>query len=152
MAYDIPVYLHVKLWRDNANALMLWWFMSTCRHLGMGGKPTDPAVWAAQKQAMKTYLPLKQFYTQGEFYGLDETIHAHTLPDLKKSVLDCFNLDRTPEKRHVEFRLADIGLPAQPITMTGATVTMNGDEVEMEVSIPAEGHQLVRIQPAADTP
>jgi hypothetical protein len=152
MAYDIPVYLHVKLWRDNAHALMLWWFMSTCRHLGMGGKPTDPAVWAAQKQAMKTYLPLKRFYTQGDFYGLDETIHAHTLPDLQKSVLDCFNLDREPETRHVSFRLSDIGLPTQPIEMDGASFTLDGDKVEMTVSIPALGHQLVRIRPAADKP
>jgi len=152
MAYDIPVYLHVKLWRDNDQALMLWWFMSTCRHLGMGGKPTDPAVWAAQKQAMKTYLPLKRFYTQGEFYGLDETVHAHTLPDLKRSVIDCFNLDRTPESRHVAFQLSDIGLPVQPIEMDGASFTTNGDKIEMTVSIPAQGHHLVQIRPAADTP
>jgi hypothetical protein len=137
---------------DNSNALMLWWYMSTCRHLGMGGKPTDPAVWAAQKAAMKAYLPLKRFYAQGDFYGLDETIHAHTLPDLKKSVLDCFNFDRKPEVRHVEFRFSDIGLPAQQIKLEGATFSMNGDKVEIDVSIPALGHQLVQIRPVSDKP
>ena len=146
LVYDIPVYLHIKLWKDNPNALMLWWYLSTCRHIGMGGKPTDPAIWEAQKQAMKTYLPLKKFYSQGEFHGLDETIHVHTLPGLKSSVIDCFNLEHQPVTRHVQFSLADIGLTSQKISMDGATCTANGDEITMDVSIPAMGHTLVRIQ------
>ena len=43
---------------------------------------------------MQTYLPLKRFFTQGEFYGIDEMVHAHTLPELRESVLNVFNLDR----------------------------------------------------------
>jgi hypothetical protein len=148
LAYDIPVYLHIKLWKDNTNALMLWWYLSTCRHIGMGGKPTDPAVWEAQKQAMKTYLPLKRFYAQGDFYGLDETIHVHTVPDLKESVIDCFNLERSPVVRHLEFRLSEIGLPSQAIEMDGGSFTMNGDKIEMDVPIPAMAHHLIHLRPA----
>jgi hypothetical protein len=114
----------------------------------MGGKPTDPAVWEAQKLAMKTYLPLKRFYAQGDFYGLDETIHVHTLPDLKESVIDCFNLERQPVVRHLEFRLSDIGLPSQKIAMEGASFTLNGDKIELDVSIPAMAHQLIHLRPA----
>ncbi len=59
---------------------MFWWFASTIRHLGVGGKGPAP-VWEAQKKAMQAYLPLERFYTQGVFYGLDEMVHVHTLAD-----------------------------------------------------------------------
>ena len=38
LAYNIPLYLHINLKTDNANALAFWWYASTCRHLGIGGK------------------------------------------------------------------------------------------------------------------
>jgi hypothetical protein len=136
----------VSLKPDNENALVFWWFASTCRHLGMGGKSANPAVWAAHKNAMQTYLPLKRFYTQGTFYGLDETIHAHTLPELRESVLNIFNLTDKPIEKEIRFRPADIGLPAGPIKIEGATFTVNGDEITMKMPIPARGHQLVRIK------
>ncbi len=103
LAYGIPLYLHVGLKTDNENALVFWWYASTCRHLGVGGKP-GPAVWEADKRAMRTYMPLKRFYTQGEFYGIEETVHAHTLPDLRQSVLNVFNLSDKPVEKEVRFR------------------------------------------------
>lgn len=76
LAYEIPIYLHIDLRKDNEDALMFWWYASTCRHLGVGGKHEDPKVWNAHKEAMKLY---KKFYTRGTFYRLEETVHAHTL-------------------------------------------------------------------------
>jgi len=151
LAYSIPIYLHIRLNRDNANAMMLWWYASTCRHLGVGAKPSDPAVWEAQKRAMKTYLSLKRFYTQGVFYGLDETIHAHTLPEINECVIDCFNLNTKQDIRHVKFRLSEVGLTLRKISMEGGSFTADGDEIEMAVAIPPMGHQLVRIRPAEPT-
>ena len=93
LAYSIPLYLHVNLKQDNDNALMFWWYASTCRHLGVGGKP-GPTVWEADKRAMQAYRSLKRFYAQGVFYGIDETVHAHTLPDVRESVINVFNLEK----------------------------------------------------------
>jgi len=145
LAYSIPLYLHVNLQGDNANALVFWWFASTCRHLGVGGKPADPAVWEAEKRAMRLYLPLKRFYTQGVFYGLDEMIHAHTLPELQESVINVFNLEDQPVRKQVRFRLSQIGLGAGTARVEGVTAQQNGDEVSFVLEVPAHGHQLVKV-------
>ncbi len=145
LAYGIPLYLHVGLKTDNENALVFWWYASTCRHLGVGGQPA-PAVWEAEKRAMRTYLPLKRFYTQGEFYGIEETVHAHTLPNLRESVLNVFNLSDKPVVKEVRFRLADVGLPAGSVQIDGAAFTAEGDEVAMRVAIPARGQRLLKVK------
>jgi hypothetical protein len=146
LAYSIPIYLHVGLKPDNENALVFWWFASTCRHMGMGGKSPNAAVWEAQKRAMRTYLPLKRFYTQGVFYGIDETVHAHTLPELRESVLNVFNLGDKPVEKEVRFRLADIGLPTGSVQIEGASLSTIGDELTLKMPLPARGHQLVKIK------
>ena len=69
---------------------------------------------------------MKRFYTQGEFYGIDEMVHAHTLPDLRESVINVFNLDDKPVEKEVRFRLADIGLPAGSVKIEGAAFTVEG--------------------------
>jgi hypothetical protein len=152
LAYSIPIYLHVSLKPDNANALVFWWFASTCRHLGMGGKSPDPAVWAAHKKAMQTYLPLKRFYTQGEFYGLDETVHVHTLPELRQAVINVFNLTDKPAERQIRFRLADVGLLSGSVKIEGAAFQQNGAEITIDVAIAARGHLLLKAQAAANQP
>ena len=111
LAYGIPMYLHIDLRKDNARAMMFWWYASTCRHLGIGGKHLDPAVWEAHKNAMRTYTALKRFYAQGVFYGLDETVHVHTLPDLGECVVNVFNVDDAPASKTIRFRPEEIGLP-----------------------------------------
>jgi hypothetical protein len=146
LAYSIPLYLHVSLKGDNAHALVFWWFASTCRHLGVGGKPADPAVWEAEKRAMRRYLPLKRFYTQGVFYGRDEMIHVHTLPDIQESVINIFNLEDKPVRRQVRFQLPAIGLRAGTVQVEGATAQQRGDNVTFELDVPAHGHQLARVR------
>jgi len=91
LAYNIPLYDHINLKTDNANALVFWWTASTCRYLGIGGRfgvkasppsvevqfahlgigeknSPPPEIWQAQKKAMQTYLRLKPFFVRGDFY------------------------------------------------------------------------------------
>ena len=167
LAYSIPIYLHIDLRKDNANALEFWWYASTCRHLGVGGRHPDATlrssaasslrstsdqVWIAHKQAMQTYRRLKRFYTQGAFYGLDETVHAHTLPDEGRCVLNVFNLADVEVERDIRFKLADIGLKSgRGIAVDGLPAcggrawNADGDEVRLTLKIPARGHRLVEV-------
>jgi hypothetical protein len=147
LAYNIPFYLHVGLKSDNANALVFWWFASTCRHLGVGGKHPDRAVWEAQKKAMQQYKELKRFYTQGDFYGLDEMVHAHTLKDLGQSVINVFNLDDKPVERQIKFRLAEIGLPSAPVQIEGLPFAQKDDEITVTATVSARGHVWCKVKP-----
>lgn len=92
MACNVPVYLHVDLRKDNEHCLVLWWFASTCRHLGIGGTHENPAVVQAQQQAMKKYHDLERFYKIGEFYGIGEEIHVHAIPAENAFTVNLFNL------------------------------------------------------------
>ncbi len=145
LAYAMPLYLHINLKNDNENSLAFWWYASTCRHLGVGGKPEEK-LWEQHQKAMRTYLSLKRFYTQGAFYGLGETLHAHTLPDIRECVLNAFNLDPQPAQQKTRFRLADVGLPAGKVQVEGSSATVDGDEITLNLTLPAKGHQLVRLR------
>ena len=148
LAYSIPLYLHINLKQENENALLFWWYASTCRHLGLGGKPR-PAVWDALKRAMQTYLPLKRFYAQGAFYGLDETIHAHTLPDLQESIINVFNLADQPARKQIHFRPEEVGLPSGAVQIENTLFQRNGKEVAFDLDVPARGHRLLKVRMAA---
>ncbi len=145
LAYSLPMYIHIDLRTDNAQAVGFWWFASTCRHLGVGGQHPDPAVWAAHRAAMQAYLAHKRFFTQGVFYGLDETAHAHTLAEAGACVLNVFNLTDAPVVRTLRFTLAEVGLAGGAAQVIGAEGRMDGEAVVLTVSIPAMGHQLVEI-------
>ncbi|MEN6535185.1 MAG: hypothetical protein ABFD89_16090, partial [Bryobacteraceae bacterium] len=129
LAYSMPLYIHIDLRKDNINALMLWWNASTCRHLGMGGTHSDPAVRAAQKAAMRDYRRLKPFFTAGTFYGIDEMTHVHRHPAEPKLVVNCFNLEKEPVTRTVEFDNARFDLPP--------------GRFSEKITIPACGHVLL---------
>jgi hypothetical protein len=151
LAYSIPLYLHINLKNDNDHAMMFWWYASVCRHLGVGGKP-GPAVWEADKRAMQTYLSLKRFYAQGVFYGIEETVHAHTLPDLRASVINVFNLENKPVRKRFRLRAADIGLPVGPVQIEGAAVKQDGDRLVVDLALPARGHLLLKARSDARKP
>jgi hypothetical protein len=145
LAYNIPLYLHVNLKKDNENSLIFWWFASTCRHLGVGGKP-EAAVWEAEKKAMQTYKPLKKFYTRGVFYGIEEMVHAHTLSDLGESVINAFNLEDRPISKQIRFRLGEIGISRGPVGIEGAPFHQDGDMVSLDIDLPARGHRLLKVR------
>ncbi len=149
LAYSIPLYLHVNLKTDNPNALVLWWYASTCRHLGVGGKSGDAAVWQAQKGAMKTYLRLKPFFVQGEFYGLDEMIHVHTLREKNAAVINCFNLAEAPEVKNFTFKLSEVGLSGQMrYNVIGANSwRQEGEEIQIQADIAGRDAKVLEIIP-----
>ena len=149
LAYNIPMYLHINLKDDNANALVFWWNASLCRHLGVGGKHPDPKVWQAHKEAMKTYLRLKPFFTQGEFYGVDELIHVHTLTDRNAAVVNCFNLSDTAETKIFKINLSEIGLDpnGKYISKGSGTFQRDGASIKLSIDILAKAAKLIEIQP-----
>jgi hypothetical protein len=110
LGYDLPLYLHINMDNDNDNCLAFWWFASTARHLGIGGGASNEKRYQAYKQAMSEYLPLKDLYSRGTFYGIDELTHIHVLPEVGRCVLNAYNLTDTPVSRDVDVRLNDLGL------------------------------------------
>jgi hypothetical protein len=107
---NVPVYCHIDLADDTAGCVGLWWFASTCRHLGIGGTHPDPVVAEAQKAAMKTYRRLKRFFCEGDFYGANEAIHVHVLPDQSEAVINVFNLSDEFRTVSGEIRIDTLGL------------------------------------------
>jgi hypothetical protein len=145
LAYGLPVYLHIDLRKDNRQAMMFWWYASTCRHLGIGGTHSDPAVREAHKAAMRTYLSLKRFYARGVFYGLDETIHVHTLPEAGSAVFDVFNLENTPAPKTIRFRPEEIGLPPGAVRIEGAPFERESGGIVVKADLAARGHLLLKV-------
>lgn len=116
LAYAIPLYDHIPIEKDNDNCLAFWWIASTVRHLGIGGKKglgskeENKKRYQAYKEAMRQYKELKEFYTRGEFYGIDEYTHVHTLPQRNQAVINVFNLTGQPIEKQREIILREIGL------------------------------------------
>jgi hypothetical protein len=138
LAYSIPLYIHIDLRKDNDQALMLWWNISTCRHLGLGGTHADPAARQAQKQAMSHYRCLKPYFARGIFYGIDEQTHMHRHPTESSAVINCFNLDDRPATRRLDLDPARVGLdPNRRYTYP------------KEVQVAPYGHTLVEVRPVA---
>jgi hypothetical protein len=146
LAYSLPLYIHIDLRVDNENALSFWWNASTCRHLGIGGTPTNPAVVKSVTAAMKTYKRLKPYFTHGEFYGIDEMTHVHRAADRKSAVINCFNLEGTPVTREVRINPSDLGLePGRHYRFTGAGLRKSGEGYTGTINIAAQGHTLIEM-------
>lgn len=107
---NVPLYLHIDLRKDNEHAVVLWWFASTIRHLGIGGTSPSPAVVEAHKAAMKRYRELDRFYKRGEFYGMNEEVHVHVLPGERAFVVNVFNLSDQPRTIEGSLDLGEMGL------------------------------------------
>ena len=99
LASNVPFYTHVNLARDNIHCIVLWWYASTCRHLGIGGTNQDERIVKAQQEAMRWYRQHDRFYKRGEFYGISEEIHLHVLPEENAFTVNVFNL--SGEKKRV---------------------------------------------------
>jgi len=147
LAYELPLYIHIDLRKDNEHALEFWWYASTCRHLGVGGKHPDTKIWEAHKRAMKTYKELKDFYVKGAFYGLSEEVHAHTLPDKGKAVLNVFNLSDKEGTKQIDFRPTEIGLPnAMEFRVVGVSHTKREDRIHVTTELPAYGQGVFLVE------
>jgi len=119
LACDIPLYDHITMANDNDACLAFWWYASTVRHLGIGGKKglrsktENEARWQAYQAAMRQYLRLREWFVRGRFIGLDELTHLHVLPGKPGGVLVTFNLADKPIERDLTLNPADLGLTTQ---------------------------------------
>jgi hypothetical protein len=109
---NVPLYLHIDLRDDNEHCLVLWWYASTCRHLGIGGTHGDPRVSAAQKRSMEAYRRLDRFYKRGDFFGMHEEAHVHALPSENAFVVNLFNC--SAQERVVEGSVSVSGMGLDP--------------------------------------
>ena len=149
LAYSLPLYIHIDLRTDNAQALVFWWNASTCRHLGFGGTPTDAAVRSAHASAMKTYRRLKPFFAAGTFYGIDELTHIHRHPQQNAAVVNCFNLNPDPVVRKIAFEPERFGLkPGRHYQFSGADFSA-GNPYTANVTIPGRGHVFLEVTEAS---
>jgi hypothetical protein len=146
LAYSLPLYIHIDLRTDNAQALMLWWNASTCRHLGIGGTHKDPQAKRAHQEAMAAYRRLKPFFAAGVFYGIDELTHVHRHPVDQAAVINCFNLESKSTRREFRFEPAKFGLdPNLPYKIVGGDSTRTSADYKIEVAIAGYGHTLVEV-------
>lgn len=144
LAYEIPLYLHIDMSKDNDNCLAFWWYASTIRHLGIGGGKDNPERFEAYKLAMREYLSLKDLYTRGDFYGLDELTHLHVLPNDGRCVLNAYNLTDTPVLREVDIRLNDLGL-MEGVRVEGVPHEASGSRLRIKLEIPPFSPLVVKM-------
>ena len=119
---NVPVYLHIDLRKDMLGLPVLWWYASTCRHLGIGGTHKDPKVVAAQQAAMRKYRTWDRYFKRGEFYGINEEIHLHALPEENAFVVNVFNL--SDQKRTISG-----SIPLERLGLKGERLEAGPDSV-----------------------
>ncbi len=145
LAYGLPMYLHIDLRPQDEHCLALWWFASTCRHLGIGGTHADGRSWEQIKRSMALYQELAAFFKRGEFYGLAEDTHAHTLPD-EGTVLTVFNLTNQPVERTLAFTAAEVGLESfAGLVLSGCEGEAKGKVASLQLSLPAYGVAVIKL-------
>ncbi len=130
-------YLHIDLRKDNEQCVVLWWYASTCRHLGIGGTSPNPAVVEAQKRAMNRYRELDRFYKRGEFFGINEEIHLHALRGENAFVVNVFNLSDQARTVGGSMALEKMGLDGRK-RYDGASAGETIEGGELKVSLKME--------------
>jgi hypothetical protein len=107
---NVPIYTHVDLSKDNEHCIVLWWYASTCRHLGIGGTHKNSEIVKAQQEGMRWYRAHDRFFKRGEFYGISEEIHLHVLPGERAFTVNIFNLSNEQRVVSGSIGLSAIGL------------------------------------------
>jgi hypothetical protein len=151
MGCNVPLYLHVNLSTDNEHCLVLWWYASTCRHLGIGGTHSDPRIVRAQQEGMKKYRALERFYKRGAFYGISEEIHLHALPEENAFVVNLFNLSEQTRTIAGSIPLAGMGLdPGRPYLSdnNSAKIDTATGVFSVRCQLPPWGTEMVAVRPA----
>jgi len=143
LASNVPLYLHIKLDDDNEHALSLWWYASTIRHLGIGGDHKDGKVRDVHKAAMKKYRQLESFFKRGDFYGINEEIHLHVLPDQQAVVVNIFNLFDQPRSISGQVEVGKMGLdPARSYQTDKPGCRMEAGIMKVNQELPAWGTEV----------
>jgi hypothetical protein len=145
---NVPIYTHVTLANDNIHCLILWWYASTCRHLGIGGTHHDPKVVEAQQTAMAWYRAHGRFYKRGEFFGLGEEIHFHVLPQENAFTVNVFNIsDKTRAIRgSVDLKTLGLDPTRAYISEEGLGSVRNG-RYQVEIELPKWGTKVGAFAP-----
>jgi len=156
LACEVPLYLHIDLREDNAQCLCLWWYASTCRHLGIGGTHRDPLIAEAQRQQMGTYRRLKPFFTRGAFYGDDENpeaVHIHVLQEEQAAVVNLFNLSNQERVLEGSVALSDIGLdPDRWYITPGPALRLAGGRAHWRRRLASWGTDVLELWPVESLP
>jgi hypothetical protein len=147
MGCSVPIYTHINLTGDNAHCIVLWWYASTCRHLGIGGKHHDAKIVEAQQQAMKWYRARDRFYKRGDFYGINEEIHLHVLPAEKAFTVNAFNLSDQPRTVSGEIDLKTLGLDAKtPLVSADGLGAVENGRYRVSIELPPWGTKVAEFR------
>ncbi len=145
---NVPLYVHVNTGFDNENSLGLWWFASTARHLGIGGDSPDPKVVENHHREMKRYIELQDFFKRGEFYGINEEIHIHSLTDRQSCVINIFNLSESESVTEGSITLKEIGLePGKRYSSDKEWVSITSEKITVQKEMGAWDTDLAVIKP-----
>lgn len=148
LACNIPLYLHIDLRKDNEHNVMLWWFASTARHLGIGGTHKDPKTVETQKAAMKYYRQNDRFFKRGEFYGINEEIHLHVLPEENAFIINIFNLSHNPDTTEGSISMKEIGLdPKREYRVNKNWIKIENGIINVQKKMKAWDTDLIAIMP-----
>ena len=143
---------------DNDACVFFWWTASTVRHLGIGGKtsnktiepggglpPYDPEQrFAAYQAHMRTYNRLKPFFVRGQFHGIAEHIHLHTLRDVPGGVVNVFNL--TDDGRQIDFEVPlNLLRTTQALPVRGAQAEWSSKAVRLRLTLHGMSPALIEI-------
>jgi hypothetical protein len=115
MAYSIPLYLHINEHGDNDNLLSLWWYISTVRHLGIGGLLPEEPKYKLLQSAMTLYHNYKTYFAKGTFYGLAADVHLHVNQLNGTGAICCFNLTSKPVNKCIKVSFNKYGLETNNI-------------------------------------
>ena len=150
---DIPLYDHITMEGDNDACLSFWWYASTVRHLGIGGKKglnsskDNQARYEAYRRAVAEYNRLRPFFARGRFVGLEETTHLHVHPTESAAVLSVFNLTDTLVRRAVRFNPGEVGLGSSSrLVVEGCPSRREGDTLVLDFELPSlsPAHAVIR--------
>ncbi len=155
---NVPLYLHITMAADNDACVFFWWVASTVRHLGIGGKTSNKTIepggglpsydterrFAAYTAQMRRYQSLKPYFVRGQFYGLAENIHLHTLPGVAGGVILFFNL--TEEEQTINTTVSyNLLQTDHPLPVSGADFSYTQDALNLQATLPPMSPRLIVI-------
>ncbi len=142
MASSLPLYLHINENSDNANLISLWWYISTTRHLGIGGIKYDDPRYPKLQSAMKLYHQYKSVFARGTFYGISPTTHLHVSENKDKSVICMYNLSSRDEQRDVVVDCVKFGVKFNSVKaydgiggLVDVEYSLDGDKLKLNVPV-----------------
>jgi len=150
---DIPLYNHITMEGDNDACLSFWWYASTVRHLGIGGKkglnsPNENETrYQAYKRAVADYNKLRPYYARGRFVGIDEMAHLHLHPTESSAVLNVYNITDAAVQREVRVKTGEVGLgKADQYAAEGCVSRVDGDALVLTFDLPplTPAHAVIR--------